>query len=112
MTCGLEDGYHRFGETGITSSSHIVTDDRNLNILSLLYKSFWVFTRLCCLVSDKLFGTACESHHQGLYHIDTLMMRHTSSPETLVPDQTTTPGKNPKTFVQDNRGESLNLSKL
>ena len=35
-------------------------------------------------------------------------MGHTSSPEMLVPDQTMTPGKNPKTFIlQDNGGESL-----
>ena len=36
------------------------------------------------------------------------MMGHTSSPETLVRDQTTKSGKNPKTFIQHvNRGESL-----
>jgi hypothetical protein len=36
------------------------------------------------------------------------MMGHKKSPETLVPDQTTKSGKNPKTSIQHvNRGESL-----
>jgi hypothetical protein len=38
--------------------------------------------------------------HHPLVHIETMMMGRTSSPETLVPDQTTTLGKNPKTFIQ------------
>ena len=42
------------------------------------------------LVRDQLFGTASVSHHQG--------------PKTLVPEQTMTPSKNPKTFMhQDKR---------
>ena len=45
------------------------------------------------------------SHHP-LDHIQTLMMGHTSSPWTLVPDQTTTPGKNPKTSIQHLRTAS------
>ena len=57
-----------------------------------MYKRFWVFTRRCCLVRDQLFVTA------PLVHIETLMMGHTNSTETLVPDQTTTPGKNLKNF--------------
>jgi hypothetical protein len=33
--------------------------------------------------------------HHPLDHVETQMMGHTSIPETLVPDQTTTAGKNP-----------------
>jgi hypothetical protein len=37
--------------------------------------------------------------YHPLDHIQTPMVGHTSSPETLVPDQMM-PGKNPKTFIQ------------
>jgi hypothetical protein len=74
----------------------------------LLYKDFWGFTRRRYLVRNQSFGTACVPHHQGLKvmirdppdHIETLMMGHTGSPKTLVPDQVTTLGKNPKTSIQ------------
>ena len=73
----------------------------------IFYKGFWVFTRRNYLVRYRRFGTTCMSHLQGLvvihnlldYH-ETLKIRHTNSPETLVSDQIMTPGKTPKTFIQ------------
>jgi hypothetical protein len=62
----------------------------------LLYKSFWSFTQRRGLVQSS--GSQCDPEH-SLDHTETLMMGHTSSLETLVPDQTTTPGKTPKTVM-------------
>jgi hypothetical protein len=48
--------------------------------------------RSCCLVVEKFLGY--------LDYLETVMMGHANSPETLVSDQTTPPGKTPKTFMQ------------
>jgi hypothetical protein len=37
-----------------------------------------------------------DDDNHPVVHIETLIMVHKSSPETLVSDQTTTPGKNPE----------------
>ena len=66
----------------------------------VLYKSFWVFTWRRYLVRDQRFEIACVSHYQPVVHIETLIMGHRNSLETLVPDQITTPGKNPKTSME------------
>jgi hypothetical protein len=45
-------------------------------------------------------GTNVSGLLHTLVHIETLMMGYTINPETLVPDQTATPGKNSKMFIQ------------
>ena len=48
------------------------------------------------------FRRGCLLHKDPPDHTETLMMGHTGSPETLVPDQVMKQGKNPKTFIQQN----------
>ena len=45
-------------------------------------------------------GTNVSGLLHTLVHIETLIMGYTSNPETLVPDQTDTPGKNSKIFIE------------
>jgi hypothetical protein len=66
-----------------------------------------------------LWKEAVVAYLQILDYLETLKVGHTSSAETLVSDQKMTPGKNPKSFIQqENRGGSLqshivwNLRKL
>ena len=71
----------------------------------LFYKSFRVFSRRYSFAQKPTFRDYFVSNLQSL---ETLMMGHPSSPETLLSEQKMTSGKNPKTFIQqDNRGESL-----
>lgn len=57
----------------------------------LLCKGFCVSTRRRYLVRDQCFGTAYVSYHQGLNVIRMMV---------TIPEQLTTPGKNPETLIQ------------
>jgi hypothetical protein len=77
-------------------------------VIVMLSKMFWVFTRHF-LVRNQRFGTNCLYHILGLEMNKTLKMGQTSSPETLISYQKTTPGKNPEDLIQHITQVKINM---
>jgi hypothetical protein len=65
-----------------------------------MYKIFWVLSWRRFLVRNQRFGTACLSHLQGLEMNEKGMSGGKKHVCFLPPGQKTTPGKNPKDFIQ------------
>ena len=76
------------------------------------YCIIYVADNTCDRSDEKTMKTLMCLKYITIYynHTETLMMEHTSSPETLVSGQTTTPSKNPKTFVQATAAKAFNCT--